>query len=182
LVLLLAPQDLQIVMVRLLLPHAEVFPVRSVTLFRTRFPARNVPVFPTRCATLFPSSSVPLCPDSSVPMFLDRSVRVFQDRCPGKIVSKFPANSVPMFPGSSVSRCQCNSAQQRKGSTEENKESFKSRQVFTSHHASVFQRRALRETHRALFLIVIYFHTIYHYLFYKNERKKTLNKLLSVQI
>ena len=32
------------------------------------------------------------------------------------------------------------------------------------------------------FLIVIYFHTIYHYLFYRKEEKKTLNKVLSVQI
>merc|ERR1712027_118449 len=114
LVLLLAHPDLQIVMVPLLLPRAEVFPARNATLSRTRFPVRNAPVFPTRCVTLFPSSSVPLYLGSNVPMFPDKSGRVFPDRCQGRIVSKFPANSVPMFlvssvrvfHPSSVSRCQ----------------------------------------------------------------------------
>merc|ERR1711976_716355 len=90
----------------------------------------------------------------------------------------FPSSNALMFPVSSVSRFPCNSAQQRKGFTEENEETFKSL-IFTSHkttchQASVFQRRALRETHRALFLIVIYFHTIYHYLFY-GRKKLSIN-------
>merc|ERR1712117_666152 len=130
---------------------------------------------------MFLVSNVPACPASSVPTFPVSNAMMF----PSSNALMFPVSSVPMFPGSSVSRFQCNSAQKRKGSTEENEETFKSRQVFTSHkttchQASVFQRRALRETHRALFLIVIYFHTIYHYLFYqkrkKNSEKNRLNK------
>merc|ERR1712154_181752 len=99
------------------------------------------------------------------PMFQDSNVMMF------------PSSNALMFPANSVSRFQCNSAALRKGFMEENKETLKSlgftSNTTTCHQASVFQEPALSETHRALFLIVIYFHTIYHYLFYQ-KRKKTL--------
>ena len=67
---------------------------------------------------------------------------------------------------------------------EENKETLKSlgftSHTTTCHQASVFQKRALSKTHLALFLIVIYFHTIYHYLFYRIKKQSEL-KLFSMK-
>merc|ERR1712176_1250004 len=154
--------------------NAQVYPGSSATVSLTKFPARSVTMFLSKFVRMYQASNVPLFPDSSVPMFLDCSVRAFQDRLPGRSVpmsqaSNVPVShvsSVPMFQGSNVSRFQCNSAALRKGFMEENKETLKSlgftSHTTTCHQALVFQKRALSETHRALFLIVIYFHIIYH--------------------
>merc|ERR1712025_1090716 len=141
--------------------NVPLFPDSSVPMFLDKLPGRSVP--------MSQASNVPVSHVSSVPMFQDSNVMMF----PSSNALMFPANSVPMFPGSNVSRFQCNSAALRKGFMEENKETLKSlgftSHTTTCHQALVFQKRALSETHRALFLIVIYFHIIYHYLFYQKR-------------
>merc|ERR1711997_1368190 len=94
--------------------NAKLYPGKSATLFKVKFPAKNVPLFPDNNARMFPGKSATPSQDRHAKMFLGKwpkkNVEIFPANNVATSLNKCakmsPDNNVKMSPGKNVDKCQ----------------------------------------------------------------------------